>query len=45
MQPKDPTIFADVSEHFGIDNPAIAENKAQRDSHLTEATNIRSPFQ
>ena len=25
MQPKDASIFADVSDYFGIDNPAIAE--------------------
>lgn len=25
MQPKDSSIFADVSDYFGIDNPAIAE--------------------
>lgn len=25
MQPKDPTIFTDVSDYFGIGNPAIAE--------------------
>ena len=40
MQPKDPTIFADVSEHFGIDNPAIAE----KDYYVVQLLKLLSAF-
>lgn len=44
MQPKDSSIFADVSDYFGIDNPAIAEKDYYVVADSSLKCNAKPPF-